>query len=350
MTTDETSTATADPTASADGTTGATIDFPGAEAPARRYDLDANGVRIAVHEWGDPDAPPLLAVHGGFDFARTYDLFAPRLAAGGWRVVAWDQRGHGDSEHAALYSWDADLRDALAVFDHVARSVSADRPEAGNGGGSGGGTGSARGRVRPLPVVGHSKGGALMTQLADAQPFRFRALVNMDGIPYKRNIPDIAEHERTKMLAADIASWLDHRRRTNDLQRKPGTIDELAARRGRMNPRLHRDWLRRLVTTGGFESDDGWRWKIDPSMRFGGFGPWRPEWTLMRLPGLPMPFLGILGAEMEEMGWGTPPKKVLPYMPMQGRCEVLDDVGHFVHIEQPQLVADLVLDFFGDPS
>ncbi|MFT7395272.1 MAG: pimeloyl-ACP methyl ester carboxylesterase, partial [Candidatus Azotimanducaceae bacterium] len=28
-------------------------------------------------------------------------------------------------------------------------------------------------------------------------------------------------------------------------------------------------------------------------------------------------------------------------------CEVLEGVGHFVHVEQPQLVADLVLDFFG---
>jgi pimeloyl-ACP methyl ester carboxylesterase len=27
---------------------------------------------------------------------------------------------------------------------------------------------------------------------------------------------------------------------------------------------------------------------------------------------------------------------------------VLDNVGHFVHIEQPQRVADLVLDFLGD--
>jgi pimeloyl-ACP methyl ester carboxylesterase len=71
---------------------------------------------------------------------------------------------------------------------------------------------------------------------------------------------------------------------------------------------------------------------------------------LLRLPGLPMPFLGILGAEMEEMGWGTPPAKVLPYLPRGGRCEVLDGVGHFVHIEQPDLVADTVLDFVGAPS
>jgi len=79
--------------------------------------LHPNGVGIAVHEWGDVDAPPLLLVHGGTDFARTFDVFAPKLAAGGWRVVSWDHRGHGDSAYAELYSWDADMRDALAVFD-----------------------------------------------------------------------------------------------------------------------------------------------------------------------------------------------------------------------------------------
>ena len=133
------------------------FDYPDAVHPPREYHLDANGLKIAVHEWGDADAPPLLLVHGGFDFARTFDVFAPKLAAGGWRVVSWDQRGHGDSEHPELYSWDADMRDALTVFDHVSPG-------------------------RPLPVVGHSKGGALMTQLADAQPFRFTHLVNMYGI------------------------------------------------------------------------------------------------------------------------------------------------------------------------
>ena len=31
--------------------------------------------------------PPLAIAHGGFDFARTFDVFAPTLAAAGWRVV-----------------------------------------------------------------------------------------------------------------------------------------------------------------------------------------------------------------------------------------------------------------------
>ena len=68
-----------------------------------RESVDSDGLRIAVAEWGDPEAPPVLLAHGGFDFVRTFDVFAPLLADGGWRIVAWDQRGHGDSEHAALY-------------------------------------------------------------------------------------------------------------------------------------------------------------------------------------------------------------------------------------------------------
>ena len=115
----------------------------------------------------------------------------------------------------------------------------------------------------PLPVLGHSKGGALTLNLADAQPFRFRRLVNIDGIPFRVNPPDVPDRERTKMLADEVAAWLEHRRRAGDLQRKPGTIDELAARRARMNPRLERDWLRYLVTVGGRHDADGWRWKID---------------------------------------------------------------------------------------
>ena len=37
----------------------------------------------------------------------------------GLRDEAWDHRGHGDSEHAPLYQGEADIRDALAVFDSV---------------------------------------------------------------------------------------------------------------------------------------------------------------------------------------------------------------------------------------
>ena len=296
--------------------------FPGAVAPARAYRVDADGVGIAVYEWGSESDPVLMLVHGGADFARTFDVLAPKLAAAGWRVVAWDQRGHGDSDHAHLYSFDADLRDAATVFDRVA------------------------GRSR-VAVVGHSKGGAIMTALADAHPFRFVAFVNLDGIPYRRPGPDVPEHQRAGALGTELASWLAHRRRTAGGQRRPGTIAELAARRGMMNPRLPVEWLEYLVTVGGRHDSDGWRWKLDPSMRLGGFGPWRPEWALFRLAGLAVPFLGVLVGAEEPMGWGTRPEHVSQYLPRRSRLEFFEDLGHFVHIEQPDMISELIVHFLG---
>jgi pimeloyl-ACP methyl ester carboxylesterase len=298
--------------------------YPGARPPARRRDVQADGVRLAVYEWGELDAPPLLLAHGGFDFARTYDVFAPLLAAAGWRVVSWDQRGHGDSGYADLYSWRADLRDARAVLDSIGQAA--------------------------IPVLGHSKGGSIMTDLAHGMPWRVSKLVNLDGLPSEGNTPDVPDHERTRMLASELSGWLDHHRRKADAVRRPGTLAELAERRGRMNSRLSARWLQYLVTVGARKDDDGWRWKIDPSLRLGGFGPWNPEWSMNRMPGLSMPMLGVLGLEPEEMGWGTKPADVEPYLPPGARLEALEGVGHFVHIEQPLLIADLVLSFLGEPS
>lgn len=299
------------------------LGFPGARRPDRRRDVDVFGLRLAVWEWGDETAPPLLLAHGGFDFAGTMDGFAPKLADAGWRVVCWDQRGHGHSDHATLYNWDADVRDALVVLDSTT--------------------------THPVPFIGHSKGGSVLMQLADAMPHRCSHLVNLDGLPSRRNWPDVADHERARLLVGEVRSWLDHREAAAAKVRRPGTIDELAERRRRMNPRLSMDWLRYLVPIGGREDDDGWRWRIDPILRMGGFGPWRPEWSMMRMPGLGMPVLGVLGLEPDAMGWGSEPADVLHYLPPGGRFVPLDGVGHFVHVEQPEVVASLVLEFLGDP-
>ena len=295
------------------------ITYPGARRPDRFRAVDSYGLRIAVYEWGSEDADPVFLVHGGFDFAGTFDVFAPMLADAGFRVIAWDQRGHGDSEHAHLYSWDADIRDALAVLDSVTRS--------------------------PVPVVGHSKGGALMLHLAEACPHRISKVVNIDGLPSRRPSPDIAERERRRLLGDTLRDWLQHRSKAAEAMRKPGTIDELARRRGRMNPRLSLDWLRYLVTIGARRDPDGWRWKIDPALRFGGLGPWKPEWAAWRLRSLGCPLLGILGLQPELMGWGTTPEMVKPYLPDDAELVAFEDTGHFVHIEKPREVAELVVAF-----
>ncbi len=295
------------------------VSFPGARRPDRRRTVDSDGIRIAVYEWGSHTATPLLLAHGGFDFAGTFDAFAPLLADAGYRVISWDHRGHGDSDHAPLYSWHADLRDALAVLNSVTSA--------------------------PIPMIGHSKGGAVLMQLCEARPNRVLRYVNIDGMPSRFRAPDVADHERTRMRESEIRSWLDRRLRADQLERKPGSLDDLARRRGRMNPRLSEEWLRYLVPIGARHDADGWRWKLDPIMRFGGFGPWRPDWYLERLPGFPVPLLGILATVQEEMGWGTSKSDLERYLPRAAEIVEFDDSGHFVHIEHPRGVADLVVGF-----
>jgi pimeloyl-ACP methyl ester carboxylesterase len=293
------------------------VTYEGAQAPARYRTVDARGVRLSVYEWGEPEAPAVLLVHGGFDFARTYDRFAPLIAAAGYRVVSFDQRGHGDSQHADLYSWQADQRDLLAVMDSIGQA--------------------------PLPAIGHSKGGALLMQLIEAFPHRFSHFVAIDGTPVRRPPPDVAERERTLMMHEEIVGWLDHRRRAGELNRKPGTLDELARRRARMNPRLSHEWLRYLVQQGARRDPDGWRWKIDPSLRMGGFGPFRSRAD--RLMGFPVPLLALLGTEDEPMGWGVKPADLESRLPAHGRLVVVPDVGHFIHIERPHDTVAHVLGF-----
>ena len=113
-----------------------------------------------------------------------------------------------------------------------------------------------------------------------------------------------------------------------------------------MNPRLPREWLEYLVTVGARRDADGWRWKIDPFLHLGGFGPWRSSWSMEHLAALDLPFLGVLsGVTDDPMGWKSRAQDVIPYLPPGGRLEFLDEVGHFLHVEQPRMIADMVLEF-----
>ncbi|CAM8658029.1 MhpC Predicted hydrolases or acyltransferases (alpha/beta hydrolase superfamily) [Acidimicrobiia bacterium] len=294
--------------------------FPGARPPDRTSHVDSSGLRLAVNEWGDADAPMIAAIHGGFDFSRTFDVFAPMLADGGWRVVAWDARGHGDSDHAHLYSWAADVRDHLAALTALSD--------------------------KPVVMLGHSKGGGQLLDLLDGRPSLAKAFVNLDGLPSQFSSPDVNDRERRRMRRADLGAFLDRRRRRNELERRPDTIEGLAGRRQPMNPRLTGEWLEYLVTVGARHDDLGWRWKIDPVLHLGGFGPWRPGWSMEHLAALEMPFLGVLsGVQDDPMGWKSRREDIAPFLPPGGRLEYCDDIGHFLHIEQPRYIADLVLEF-----
>jgi pimeloyl-ACP methyl ester carboxylesterase len=61
-----------------------------------------NGLRLAGDSWGREDHPLVVLLHGGGQTRHAWRGTGETLAAAGYRAVAFDARGHGDS------GWDAD--------------------------------------------------------------------------------------------------------------------------------------------------------------------------------------------------------------------------------------------------
>jgi alpha-beta hydrolase superfamily lysophospholipase len=65
-------------------------------APTDRF-VEANRLRHHLLEWSG-SGPTVLLLHGFLEHAHAWDFVAPRIAAAGYRVMALDWRGHGDTE------------------------------------------------------------------------------------------------------------------------------------------------------------------------------------------------------------------------------------------------------------
>ncbi len=72
------------------------------EPVVRDETVTLDGVRLHYRDWGDPTAPPVVLLHAYTQHARTWDTVARALAKR-FRVLALDQRGHGESDWAADY-------------------------------------------------------------------------------------------------------------------------------------------------------------------------------------------------------------------------------------------------------
>src|SRR5262245_35594003 len=75
----------------------ATTDEVPPPQPRRRLTATAaDGVRIAIQEWGDPKGPELLLIHGGMQSHLCWQRQTTALSQ--CRVVTLDLRGHGESD------------------------------------------------------------------------------------------------------------------------------------------------------------------------------------------------------------------------------------------------------------
>ena len=116
----------------------------------------AGGLRLRYVDYGSAGKPAMLCLHGGAAHAHWFDFVAPGFTAD-YRVLALDQRGHGDSAWAEppAYSYEryaADLAEVVEQLD-----------------------------LRDFVLVGHSMGGTVSLEYAAEHPGRVARLIVVDS-------------------------------------------------------------------------------------------------------------------------------------------------------------------------
>jgi 3-oxoadipate enol-lactonase len=144
-----------------------------------------NGVRLGYRECGDPDGTPAVLLHGSGSNARTWERFAPRLAAAGYRAIAVDLRGHASSARTPDYRLSSITDDLIGLLDVLA--------------------------LRDAVLIGHSVGGYAALAAAQQAPELVDRLVLEDlAAPPRR--PQSIRGVSPAQVVAGVAGILTVRR------------------------------------------------------------------------------------------------------------------------------------------
>ena len=264
-----------------------------------------NGVTLHYLDWGPADAPPVVLLHGITGHARVWDHLAERLVPGR-RVLALDQRGHGDSDPAP----DDDYR-VGTMADDVAAFV-----------------GSLR--IDRLALLGHSMGGRIAIKYAADHAARLERLVIVDIGP---DI-NLAGLERVRDMMAQSPERIESEDWAVEYIRRANPLQDL-------------DMLRERVRHGLKRLPDGeltWKYAkgLRDMMREGrrdAVDLWEP------LPRIPCPTLVVRGAESDILS-AEVAKKMTERLP-DGRVVEIAGAGHTVPADRPEEFVRQIRAFLG---
>jgi non-heme chloroperoxidase len=200
----------------------------------------SGGVTVAGDSWGDPEGPLVLLQHGGGQTRHAWKGAGETLGRSGYHVIAFDARGHGDSDWAPpnAYRPDDMVDDLRCVID-------------------------ALGGKRPI-LVGASMGGAVSLLAVGEGKVDAAALVLVDMAPRiepegRRQIQEFMNQkpegfDSLEEVAEAISNYQPHRKR-------PRTLDGLAK-----NVRLGADgkyhWHWDPARRAGWRNDEGHRERL----------------------------------------------------------------------------------------
>jgi pimeloyl-ACP methyl ester carboxylesterase len=262
-------------------------------------------LKLNYADWGNPDAPPLLLIHGGRDHCRSWDWVAEELRDD-WHIIAPDLRGHGDS----AWSPDGNYEMSAFVYD-LAQLVH-------------------QLNLAPVTIVAHSMGGSIATRYTGLYPENVRKLVAIEGLGPSPKV----EAERDAIgIRARTRKWIDDKRSAAGRQPKRYPTLEAALERMRgENTYLTDEQARHLTIHGISRNEDGtWSWKFDNYLNiWAAFDMSRDDlhaiWAAITCP-----ILMMYGAN----SWASNPEKDGRISHFStARVVEFENAGHWLHHDQ----------------
>jgi pimeloyl-ACP methyl ester carboxylesterase len=271
--------------------------------------------RLKLHyvDWGNPDAPPLLLVHGGRDHCRSWDWVAEELRHD-WHIIAPDLRGHGDS----AWSPDGNYEMASFVYD-LAQLIH-------------------QSGLAPVTIVAHSMGGNISTRYTGLFPENVRKLVTIEGLGPS---PKVLAEREAKGVAQRFRTWIeDKRAAAARLPKRYPTLDAALDRMKAENTYLNDEQARHLTIHGASRNEDGtWSWKFDNYLNIWAAFDLTTEEINNIWASITCPVLMLYGAD----SWASNPEKDGRIKPFKtARVVEYENAGHWLHHDQfDRFVAEL---------
>ncbi|HEX6405428.1 MAG TPA: alpha/beta hydrolase [Pseudonocardiaceae bacterium] len=257
------------------------------------------GCELIYDELGTGE--PLVLVHGSGAQASTWRGAVGDLAAGGYRVIAYDRRGFGRSTHRPVRDYRVHVADLAAVIEGVGA---------------------------PAHVLGWSSGGNAALALAVERPDLYRSAVIIEA-PWhglRNATPDLAAaivraklsqlRGRRRQAAAIFFRWV------SGLRDGGNGFDRLPAAERQVLLANYRPVLQEL----------------DPH-RFGVLMEYIPT---KRVAAIRMPITWLLGVDTRSEWCRRAHASVVRVAPSI-RTEYIPGAGHFAHLDTPANFAALVL-------
>jgi haloalkane dehalogenase len=258
-------------------------------------------VTLAHREEGPADGPVALLLHGYPESSYQWRHLMPAIAEAGWRSVAPDLAGFGDSPPDPPGTWERH-RESIASF----------HDELGLG---------------QVVLVVHDWGGLIGLAWACDHPEAVRGLVISDtGFFADGKWHDLAQAMRTEGQGEELVRNLDRDGFRAMLSQASGSFDDQA---------IDEYWR-------GFEGEERRRTHLDfyRSMDFEKLGPYEGRLARLGVPAL------ILWGENDHFAPVSGARRFERELP-DSELVVVEGAGHFVYEDAPERCAEAVTAFLG---